>query len=134
MERVARCSCGSASICTSGEPVWQSVCHCNHCKKRTGSAFGIGAYFKKSAVIRIEGESRVYAFQTADGSAAIERYFCATCGTTLYWYSSTLPKLVGIAGGCFADDPLGEPSVTASTSKKLDWVAIPSTWRVWPES
>ena len=133
MERVARCACGSVTVRTSGEPVWQAVCHCNNCKQRTGSAFGIGAYFKKSAVLAVEGKTQVYAFHSATRNDDNERYFCATCGTTLYWYTGSMPELIGIAAGCFAEDPLGEPSVTASTSSKLDWVAIPSRWRVWPE-
>ena len=132
MERVAKCACGSVSLRTSGEPVAHSVCHCANCRRRTGSAFGMGAYFPKQSV-SIEGETNVYSFHNAARNDDQTRHFCSKCGTTLYWYSSALPELVGIAGGCFTDDPLCEPSITASHSKKLSWVTLPSTWRVWPE-
>ena len=93
----------------------------------------MGAYFAKQAVAGIEGATNVYAFHNAARNEDQRRHFCSKCGTTLFWYSSSLPELVGIAGGCFADEPLGEPSITASHSKKLPWVTVPSTWRVWPE-
>ncbi len=133
MQRVAKCACGSASICVSGDPVAHSVCHCNNCKKRTGSAFGISAYFPKQAVVVMEGQTSLYAFHNAARNEDQERHFCSRCGTTLYLYISTLPELICIAGGCFADDPLDEPNITASHSKKLEWVTLPDTWRVWPE-
>ena len=68
MERVARCSCGSASVRVSGEPIWQAVCHCNNCKQRTGSAFGVSAYFAKSAVLGFEGKTQ-FSDKAADSSS-----------------------------------------------------------------
>jgi len=133
MNRVAKCACGSASLTVSGEPVAHSVCHCNNCKKRTGSAFGISAYFPKLAIVAMQGTTTLYPLHNVVRGDDQERHFCSRCGTTLYWYLSTLPELIGIAGGCFADDPLGEPDITASHSEKWEWVTVPSTWRVWPE-
>jgi hypothetical protein len=134
MERIASCACSSVSLRVTGEPVAHSVCHCNNCKKRTGSAFGVGAYFPVHAVLRIDGPTIEYAFHNAARNEDQTRHFCARCGTTLYWKISSLPGVLGIAGGCFADNPLGEPDITASHSKKWDWVSIPEHWRVWPET
>jgi len=44
---VARCCCGELEINVSGEPTKHGICHCDNCKKRTGSAFGISVYFSK---------------------------------------------------------------------------------------
>src|SRR5262249_36765904 len=120
------------SLCAAGEPVFQAVCHCNECKKRTGSAFGVNAYFRREAVTRIEGETNAYASGSSATNAGV-RHFCGKCGTTLFWDASSLPALIGIAGGCFADAPLAEATVTASHSKKWEWVEIPSAWHVHPE-
>lgn len=133
MERTATCACGSVTLALSGEPVAHSVCHCGNCKKRTGSAFGVSAYFPRRAMIRSEGPTSVYAFHNAARSEDQERYFCSRCGTTLYWHTSRLPELVGVAGGCFADNPLDEPTITASHSKKVEWVTLPGHWRIWSE-
>lgn len=133
MQRVAKCACGSASITVSGRPYVHAVCHCGNCKKRTGSAFGVNAYFQKSSVAGFEGQTAVYAFHNAARDEDQERHFCSRCGTTLYGYTSKHPDLLWIASGCFAEEPLEEPSITSSHSKKWEWVSIPGTWKVWPE-
>ena len=45
--RRAECSCGRLSATCSGEPFRIAVCHCLACKRKTGSAFGFGAWFRK---------------------------------------------------------------------------------------
>lgn len=130
MQREAKCACAAASIKIAGDPQIYGICHCNNCKKRTGSAFGISAYFPRQQVIATEGETHVYAFHHAAQNHDQERHFCSRCGTTLFWFISALPELIGVAGGCFADEPLGEPSMSVSHSKKVDWLVLPETWRV----
>jgi hypothetical protein len=45
MIRTARCCCGTLQIETSGEPSFVVAGHCVECLRRTGSVFGVGAYF-----------------------------------------------------------------------------------------
>ena len=112
-----------------GEPSIYGVCHCTDCKRRTGSAFGISSYFKKSEVLAKAGETKVYAFHHVAQNHDQERHFCSKCGTTLYWYNSALPELVGIAAGCFGEGLPGEPRLSVTHSKKYAWVGLPNTWR-----
>jgi len=58
-----------------------------------------------------------------------ERHFCKNCGTTLFWYISTLPDSIGIAGGCFTDDGLGEPVLSVTHGKKVAWLQLPPGWK-----
>jgi hypothetical protein len=109
------------------------VCHCTNCKRRTGSAFGISAYFARDAVVRQEGETKTYAFHHAAQNHDQERHFCVRCGTTLFWFVSSLPDKIGIAGGCFADEGLAEPSYSVTDGKREPWVSLPATWKVWAE-
>ena len=129
MTRIAHCACGLSSISVKGEPRLHAVCHCTNCKRRTGSAFGVSAYFLRSDVIETRGEQSVYAFHHADNYDE-ERHFCSTCGTTLCWHSSVRPHLIGIAAGCFPDDSFGMPTISATSSKKLPWVELPSSCRL----
>jgi hypothetical protein len=129
MRNTARCACGSTKISVSGDLLAHAVCHCENCKQRTGSAFGISAYFRKSAVTGVEGETVVYAFHNDKRNEDQERYFCRKCGTTLFWYMSRFPDFVGIAAGCFME-PLGEPTINASAHAKLPWVVIPEHWKL----
>jgi hypothetical protein len=124
--RVAKCCCGDCAIEVAGEPTLNGICHCDSCKRRTGSAFGWSAYFTDAAVVATSGELRVYA---RDGDAGYNRFFCARCGTTLYWKSfGFLPDHTGIAAGCFIDDPLPEPNLSAQDIDRCAWIELPVEW------
>jgi hypothetical protein len=127
----ATCACGKSSITVNAKPTMHGVCHCTNCKRRTGSAFGISAYFDRTAVVAQEGKTSVYAFHHAAQNHDQTRHFCATCGTTLYWFVSTLPKKIGIAGGCFADQNQSEPTYSVANQNRESWVSLPSHWPVY---
>jgi hypothetical protein len=129
MTRIARCACGAASVTVSGEPQQHNVCHCTNCKRRSGSAFGISTYFFRSDVVESTGRTLIHAFHHATWNHDQERHFCEKCGTTLFWYMSTRPILIGIAGGCFDDGSIGEPTWSANDSQRLPWVSLPSNWK-----
>jgi hypothetical protein len=128
--RTATCACGDATITVRGEPEMYGVCHCNNCRRRTGSAFGMSSYFKREQVVERRGEMREYAFHHAEMNHDQSRHFCARCGTTLYWTISTLPELIGVAAGCFSPDSLGAPNYSVNTANKWDWVKLPAGCKV----
>lgn len=124
--RAARCCCGDCTIAVEGEPVLNAICNCSSCKCRTGSAFGWSVYFPDDKVIAKAGALNVYA---KDGDAGYNRFFCARCGTTLYWKSfGFLSDATGIAGGCFVDDPLPAPNLSAQDGNRCAWLEIPEEW------
>lgn len=128
MSRVAECCCGKSSIQVEGEPSILAVCHCNNCKKRTGSAFGISSYFPREQVLAKTEDMSCYEFFHEEHDHYQKRYFCSGCGTTLYWSISTMDHLVGIAGGCFVQTPLGEPSRSINHRNICSWLSIPTGW------
>ncbi|MFZ4604584.1 MAG: GFA family protein [Caulobacterales bacterium] len=124
--RIARCCCGEASITVAGEPIFNAICHCGSCRRRTGTAFGWSVYFPDAAIVERAGEASVYA---KGGDAPFERSFCVRCGTTLYWKSATfLAECTGIAGGCFDDPPAPEPALSASETQRRHWICLPDAW------
>ena len=128
----ATCACGQAAITVNALPTMHGVCHCTNCKRRTGSAFGISAYFDKTAVTQRSGETQVYAFQHAAQNHDQARHFYPRCGTTLFWYVSTMPEKIGIAGGCFAGEALPDPTYSVTDNKREAWVALPANWTAYP--
>jgi hypothetical protein len=125
MTRKAHCCCGACSIEVEGEPVLNALCHCSNCKRRTGSAFGWSAYFADEQVTARTGNFSVYEI-TAKPQ---RRSFCAACGTTLFWRADGWPSKTGIAGGCFIETPLPEPSLTVSNDGRCTWLGLPAEWR-----
>jgi hypothetical protein len=76
-------------------------------------------------VLEEKGETSVYAFHHKAWNHDQERHFCARCGTSLFWYISTRPTLIGIAGGCFDEGSLGKPTFSSNDSQRAAWVALP---------
>ena len=128
MDRTASCCCGQVSITVEGEPALHLVCHCNNCKQRTGSAFGVSAYFADAQVKSKQGETSVYRID--NDATQQQRHFCKTCGTTVYWKINRFPniphidQMTGVAAGCFVVDPLPEPALSAAHDQKCRWVEL----------
>jgi hypothetical protein len=97
------CLCGAVRYRVTSEPVRTSVCHCRNCQRRTGSAFGVGAYFKDSDV-EIRGELRAYEYRSDESGRSLKMQFCPQCGSTVTWTLELFPGFRAIAGGSF-DDP-----------------------------
>lgn len=124
--RTASCCCGDCKIEVSGEPALNGICHCSSCRRRTGSAFGWSAYFPDRNVVARAGALSVY---SKEGETGYNRFFCARCGTTLCWKSfGFLPDHTGVAGGCFTDDRLPTPNLSANETGRCAWVTVPEDW------
>ena len=93
------CACGQVRYQTEGLPVKSAVCHCRYCQTRTGSAFGVSAYFPRERV-QVTGALKDYAFTTESGRRFTTR-FCPDCGTSVLWDLEMSPDLIGVAGGTF---------------------------------
>jgi hypothetical protein len=113
------------------EPVVVSACHCDFCQKRTGSAFGIQAYFPDDGRITVVGETTRYNGLETDGVGAVtgvdaSYYFCPTCGSTVFW-TFREPSIVGVAIGNFVEPSFPMPSIETSTGSRHHWIpSIPS--------
>lgn len=127
MKRNAKCSCGQLQVTLSGDPYVTGVCNCTSCQRRTGSAFGVGAYFKDDQLIEQKGNATVYN-QTSDAQRNVARHFCGNCGTTVYWKAEFQPDFVGVAVGCFNAPDFPEPSASVWNCSKFSWVQFPKSW------
>ena len=122
MSRLASCSCEKLCLVVGGEPYATVACHCTACKKRTGSAFGVGVYFEK-AVVTISGHAT--RFERAVADRVFSTFFCPNCGTSVYWETELHPSGMGIALGCF-QTPDFVPDRSVWESAKLDWIGLGS--------
>jgi hypothetical protein len=123
-QRTATCACGQFRITLSGEPQMISSCHCLACQRRTGTMFGVQAFFKQEQVAGVEGEQRTWR-RTAESGTPVDHHFCPTCGSTLYWERPNLPGMVTLAVGTFADPKFGAPVRTVWAENKHEWLKFP---------
>ena len=114
MTRHARCLCGQLSITLSGDPFAVLLCNCTDCQRRTGSVYGVGAYFTGEQIVALVGETRRYTKVAASGRP-VQFHFCPTCATTLHWTAPDAPlsEGVGVAVGCFNDRDFPPPVLAA---------------------
>ena len=119
----ARCCCGACSIEVEGAPLMNAICHCDNCKRRTGSAFSYNARFPESDV-SIEGRAAEFTRVGDDGGRVIYN-FCPDCGTTVHYRIDTQPGVIAIPVGAFADPAFPPPFVSVyDASRRCDWVEI----------
>jgi hypothetical protein len=87
------CVCGAVRYEVQG-PLRNVIgCHCRMCRKQTGHFMAATA--AKLEHLRITGGERLTWYAS---SAAAERGFCATCGSTLFWRSKGRDYMAIAAG------------------------------------
>ena len=123
-ERQAACACGRLSIRLRGEPRLVSSCCCQQCQRRTGSFFGVTAFFAREQLVETCGEATSFR-RTGDSGGAITFHFCPHCGSTVWWDPEARPGLVSVAGGAFADAHFPPPQRMVWTEHRHPWVCTP---------
>ncbi len=84
-DRSGHCICGAVRLHVADFPPEFGACHCETCRRWTGSAF-LAATVPPERV-HVAGGDHVARFRSSDWA---ERAWCARCGTNL-WYRLTRP-------------------------------------------
>lgn len=120
----AQCQCGGlrADIAGGAQPL-TIACHCAQCQRRSGSPFGVLAYFLKE-LVQIEGEAREFTRGSFLGTS-VTNGFCPECGSTVYVLLEKNPMMTGIPVGAFADSEFPTPAIAVWEQEKHHWVELP---------
>ena len=119
------CLCGAVRYRVTSAPFRTGVCHCRFCQRRTGSAFGVGVYFKKTDFELTRGSLKSYEYRSDESNRWLRMEFCANCGTTVTWTLELFPDGRGVAGGSFDDPAWIRIERHTWTRSKQHWVPIP---------
>jgi len=122
----ARCQCGAltATIADRAEAM-TVLCHCLDCQRRSGSPFGVMAYFPADAV-SVSGEATHFTRRTDSGNT-YSNGFCPTCGSTLFSRPGKYPDMIGIAVGTLADPAFPPPARSVYEQSRHAWIGLPDT-------
>jgi hypothetical protein len=103
--RYAGCSCEQPHLVAEGEPVRISVCHCLPCQRRPG--------------IRVSDHDEACSFR-----------FCPDCGATVFYTTESVPELIAVPVGAFADPGFPAPRVSVREERRHRWLDLPGLpWR-----
>ena len=115
------CSCGQVRFELADDPTWVIICHCNECKKRTGSAYGVSVVTTLENVQEFNGTTNTYD-RAGDSGDSVRFEFCSNCGTTVRWQIGLLPGRVGFAGGTFDDISVLNLVGEVYTNRRAPWI------------
>lgn len=94
------CLCGAVSFEVSGNLNSPDACHCTKCRKQSGHFFA-STDVQRSA-LTIHGSDKITWFKSSE---KVQRGFCSTCGSTLFW-DPIFKDWTSIAMGAF-EKPTG---------------------------
>jgi hypothetical protein len=121
--RRAACSCGQLQLTCEGDPVRISMCHCLACQQRTGSVFGVQARFRRDQVT-IAGRATRYV-RRGDSGKPLTFNFCPACGSTVCWELDSVPGVIAVAVGAFADPAFPPPRHSVYEARRHPWAVLP---------
>ena len=119
----AECQCGELAVELPGPAPAVVACHCIACQRRSGSPFGVLAYYLAEQ-LAITGEAARFERRTDEGNL-FETFFCRTCGSTVYAKTSKHPTLIGVAFGAIADPNFQAPARSVWEQSMHHWVKMP---------
>ena len=73
------CMCGAVRFRAAGEPLRVGLCHCETCRRNSGSAFIAFAVFPSEQFSILQGETGYF-----QSSPEGRRHFCPHCGSPLF--------------------------------------------------
>jgi hypothetical protein len=128
VKRNARCSCGYLALTLEGESSLNALCHCDDCRRRTGSAFGWNTYWPEGQVELPCSAATIREVPVAEPQI---RNSCPKCGTMLWWTTGHAPGMIGVAGGAI-EPKLEEPDASYADNQRCDWLDLPDRWMRFP--
>jgi hypothetical protein len=96
------CSCGAVRFAIT-DFLWVLMCHCDACKKRTGTAYGLSVMIDNSSLAEFVGETKTFT-RAGESGKPVHYEFCPRCGTTVRWKIDIVPNRQVFALGAF-DEP-----------------------------
>ena len=112
------CLCGAVHFEIAGEFESFFLCHCEYCRKDTGSAHAANLFSSTATLKWTAGEERVTQFQLPGTLHA--RSFCSTCGSALPKLQMD-GKLLAVPAGSLNDAVRTKPTAHIFVASRASW-------------
>ena len=96
-----RCLCGAVTYDADGSPIIVAQCHCDECRRLSGTGHTIGAMFPVKAVV-VRGTLSQFKYRSAKASE-VTKAFCGRCGSPIYGKNSQTPDHLTLTLGSMDD-------------------------------
>ena len=117
-----KCLCGNVTYKCHAEPTVIFNCHCEDCRRATGSVFGTN-FFVPEDELEIFGEVSSYS-HTADSGSTMTKRFCTKCGSLLFGNNSAKINVLSIRAGTVDQLDLIKPALNVFMESKIQSTSI----------
>jgi len=115
------CLCGNIKYEIQGELSDFGHCHCQSCRKASGTAFGANAGVDRASFRLLSGADSLREYESSPGKV---RAFCSRCGSPIYACLAKSPDVLRVRLGSL-DTPLASRARAHTfVSDKADWEDI----------
>lgn len=112
------CRCGAVRYDATGSPEHRSICHCDDCRKSSGS-FMVGWALFPDDSVTVTGAPTTY-----ESSPGTFRQFCGTCGTGLFYRNEAIfPGRIDIQTATLDDLHALPPQARIQIADAPRWMA-----------
>jgi len=117
------CLCGAVRYEYAGEVGAAGYCHCEDCRRTSGSAFGVSVRVAASGFRVTLGQAKSFT-KPGDSGRLVTRCFCGDCGSPLYTLPPLHPDVVFIKAGSLDDPSVVVPNRQAWMRSRVEWAEI----------
>ena len=117
---VGSCQCGKIRYQVTGDPLVAIACHCNDCRKLSGSAFST-VLVVKAEDLTVEGTLKLWERATDTGRRS-HAYFCPDCGNRIYHQDPDKPHIIRIRSGSLDQPKIPEPLIHVFAERTQSWL------------
>ena len=111
------CYCGAVKFEILGDSDWVGHCHCESCRRHSGSAMTTFAGFKQDQVIYTGAMPNRY----SPGNG-VTRSFCGQCGSPIAYENADTPDDIHLQLGLFDDLESLVPQDHSFLEEKVSWL------------
>lgn len=121
MTLTGRCLCGAIRYEVRGTPRRMVYCHCEHCRRASGSSFATNVLVDPDDLSVVAGAEHIGTYESRPGKL---RHFCTVCGSPLYNRMADGSGLVPVRAGTLDGDPGIRPSRHIWYRSRAPWVRV----------
>ena len=114
-----KCLCGEVTYVADGYPIIVAQCHCEECRRLSGTGHTVGAMFYSDAVT-LSGKMNEFNYSSGKGSE-VTKAFCANCGSPIYGKNTQIPNHLTLTLGMIDDASGLDVEVVIFESSKPHW-------------
>jgi hypothetical protein len=114
-----RCLCGEVRYTCSAEPAMAGHCHCEDCRRSSGSGH-CSHLAVPEASVSLTGETKGYA-RAADSGNVVTRHFCPTCGAAVFSTNAGMPGMMFLRASSLDDLEVFKPQLHVYAARAASW-------------